>query len=88
LKTKIFIYESAAFVKGWNKIGIAKYLLDETLSGSARTQSGPAGYIYARSSRKSIFHKRVAIIGRISLDTENPRAYACLAKIFWRVGSR
>ena len=63
---RIFIYESAAFVKGWNKFGIAKYLLDESPSGSALTQSGPAGYIYSRSSRKSMFNKRVAIISRIS----------------------
>jgi hypothetical protein len=43
-----------------------KYLLDESPSGSALTQSGPAGYIYSRSSRKSMFRKRVAIIRRIS----------------------
>jgi hypothetical protein len=71
----IYIYENAAFVKGWNRVSIRKYLLDESPSGSALTQSGPAGYIYSRSS-----HKHIAIIRRISMDTENPRAYACLGE--------
>jgi hypothetical protein len=62
----IFIYENAAFVKGWNRFSIRKDLLDETSSGFLPTQSGPAGYIYSRSSRKSMFRKRVAIIRRIS----------------------
>jgi hypothetical protein len=65
-RTGNFIYENAAFVKGWDKFSIRKYLLDESPSGCLPTQSGPAGYIYARSSRKSMFRKRVAIIRRIS----------------------
>jgi hypothetical protein len=71
MQMAIFIYESAAFVKGWIRNCIRKHLLDETPSGLLLTQSGPAGYIYARSSRKSMFSKRVAIKRRISKDTEN-----------------
>jgi hypothetical protein len=66
MKMGVFIYENAAFVKGWIRNCIRKYLLDETPSGLLLTQSGPAGYIYSRSSRKSMFSKRVAIIRRIS----------------------
>src|SRR5512138_1802112 len=67
LQTGNFIYENAAVVKGRvNRSSIYKYLLDDSSSGLVSTRSGSAGYIYSRSSRKSMFNKRVAIIRRIS----------------------